>query len=695
MIAMVILMASSLAGCMGGCDRTLKPYSVSGRVVDPDGIGIRGVTLSYAGKVTGTTTTDGEGRWTISGLSGSVAIALSHPGWYFIPESHAVSSSQSGLLSTAIPILTPELKAQFNATRTAVNGIISSLFDARNISGSLEQIAQRALDIQGVEWVHNDSDSLVIEHVNGGIELWCTGPDTDPPPWAAPGSVWDDALNSAIGFTANQPMPGNARAAVVYTIDADPGNDGKDEPISLIENLLQNAGYEVDAVRDSDAGVGLFQRLSNYGVVYLQTHGCSTIARDGSPTFYFQTGDAVSDLAEDFYEEWQRKWIAIGNTPWGEGDKETRAKNARPFWFISDKFVRDWMGSFPDTVFITSACKVLANEVMADALMQKGVRAIAGWTHTNRQGVWSAACLMGRMKSGMSLQTAFDDLPFGVRHEKDENGIDSFLQLRFREPGGDMFLVAEPVEEGPIVTIAKPLDGQVFDSLTILVEGSVCPLQVDTNAILSVNNEIPSNLTLREYLVPPHRHTFEQQINLLPGDNTIQVSAYNSTGADSKTIHVRAEVPEQDLWTRLVWNTNRTDIDFHLYPEDSGVFSYDDCYYWWPSQPWGAHLDIDDVDGFGPEHISGNTISPGTYILAVHYYWPHGVTDPTTAHVSVRTPSGQKSYSRGGFTRADQIWTVCRITFPGGHVEDLDEFAESLPHDIGARAEDRAKPGTR
>ncbi len=33
MIAMVILMASSLAGCMGGCDRTLKPYSVSGRVV--------------------------------------------------------------------------------------------------------------------------------------------------------------------------------------------------------------------------------------------------------------------------------------------------------------------------------------------------------------------------------------------------------------------------------------------------------------------------------------------------------------------------------------------------------------------------------------------------------------------------------------------------------------------------------------
>ena len=147
MIAMVILMASSLAGCMGGCDRTLKPYSVSGRVVDPDGIGILGVTLSYAGKVTGTTTTDGEGRWTISGLSGSVAIALSHPGWYFIPESHAVSSSQSGLLSTAIPILTPELKAQFNATRTAVNGIISSLFDARNISGSLEQIAQRALDI--------------------------------------------------------------------------------------------------------------------------------------------------------------------------------------------------------------------------------------------------------------------------------------------------------------------------------------------------------------------------------------------------------------------------------------------------------------------------------------------------------------------------------------------------------------------
>lgn len=694
-IAMTTLMTLSLAGCTGGCDESVEPYSVSGTVMDPDGVGIGGITLAYTGKVTGTTTTDGNGHWGISGIAGSITITLSRPGWYFTPEAHLVNGPQSDLLSIGIPILTPELREQFDTTSAAVSNLICSLFDPHSPSDSLEQIAQRVRTMQGVEWVYSDLDSLAIEHVNGGIELWLTGPDTDLPPWAWHSSIWDDANGLVANAAIALPMPGNTRAAVVYTVDADPGRDNYDEPVGLIEELLRNAGYEVYPARDDNAGVGFFQRLNDYGVVFLQTHGASGFDGDGNPYYYFQTGEEAPDFRDDLYEEWQKEWICKGDVPWGTGDAARRVENARAFWHISDKFVREYLGQFPGTLLISAACSTLANESMPDALIGKGVQAVAGWTGPINYGAWPAFHLLANMKTGTGLRGALDALPQDMRTRGS-----SSLELRFRNPDGDILLVAAPAAEGPTVAITKPLDGQVFDSLTVWVGGTIYPSMVDTRAILSVNGlstvleldwdpgdpNIPGDLP---------RSVFGQWVNLSPGDNTIQVTAINTTGSDSMTIHVRAEVPEQDLWTRLVWNTDETDIDFHLYPEISGIFSYDDCHWRWESQPWGAHLDIDDVNGFGPEHITGETISPGSYILAVHYYSTHGVTDPTNAQVLVRTPSAEKFYSQGGFTRSGQIWTVCRITYPGGLVEDIDSFSESMPLDVRTRMEKERKPGER
>jgi hypothetical protein len=53
-----------------------------------------------------------------------------------------------------------------------------------------------------------------------------------------------------------------------------------------------------------------------------------------------------------------------------------------------------------------------------------------------------------------------------------------------------------------------------------------------------------------------------------------------------------------------------------------------DCHFGNPAPDWGVptdwvddpFLDVDDVDGYGPEHINISEPTPGTYRFIVHYY---------------------------------------------------------------------------
>lgn len=59
------------------------PFSVSGIVTDPNGKGIEGVTITYTGEVSGTTTTSANGEFAISGLKGQTTISAAKEGWDF------------------------------------------------------------------------------------------------------------------------------------------------------------------------------------------------------------------------------------------------------------------------------------------------------------------------------------------------------------------------------------------------------------------------------------------------------------------------------------------------------------------------------------------------------------------------------------------------------------------------------------
>ena len=81
---------------------------------------------------------------------------------------------------------------------------------------------------------------------------------------------------------------------------------------------------------------------------------------------------------------------------------------------------------------------------------------------------------------------------------------------------------------------------------------------------------------------------------------------------------------------------------------------------------------MDDVDGWGPEHITVENVSIlGTYRLFVHYY-DDDSQGGLDAFVSVSVKNGPISnfgpfdLTASGPGRGD-VWEVCRINFPGGH----------------------------
>ncbi|MEW5848870.1 MAG: hypothetical protein AB2A00_08645 [Myxococcota bacterium] len=114
------------------------------------------------------------------------------------------------------------------------------------------------------------------------------------------------------------------------------------------------------------------------------------------------------------------------------------------------------------------------------------------------------------------------------------------------------------------------------------------------------------------------------------------------------TVAFRA-TPSEAIHLQLVWDAPETDVDLHLvreFPVDSGSFeknSDNDCYYAnckpttdgpiWGSAETEAHkgpnpvLDVDDVQGYGPENSNINEPLPGKYKALVHYFSDHGNGD--------------------------------------------------------------------
>lgn len=180
------------------------------------------------------------------------------------------------------------------------------------------------------------------------------------------------------------------------------------------------------------------------------------------------------------------------------------------------------------------------------------------------------------------------------------------------------------------------------------------------------------------------------------GEYGLRLRVVDSAGASDECTTVVRAVPREGLRVELAWDPpgrscprepgaacDGSDVDLHL-QRDPGTGtrwrSDDECYYFNCNAsagrrlPWGTastdddpRLDIDDVDGHGPENINVDRPSARAYRIAVHYFDAHGA-GPQAASVVVycgdATPAarfGPVTLMYRGTTEASDFWAVADV----------------------------------
>ncbi|MCB9730431.1 MAG: choice-of-anchor D domain-containing protein [Deltaproteobacteria bacterium] len=153
---------------------------------------------------------------------------------------------------------------------------------------------------------------------------------------------------------------------------------------------------------------------------------------------------------------------------------------------------------------------------------------------------------------------------------------------------------------------------------------------------------------------------------------------------DVSGLGVAPPLTEIGLHINLNWDTDATDVDMHLlWPGGSLWDCQTDCYFGNPQPDWGTKgdilddpfLDVDDVDGFGPENINISEPKPGTYKFIIHYYddtWDGSF--PQASNATVQLLSYGTLVQSWGPTHLDHInrtWDVFTVEWPSLKVTTL------------------------
>jgi hypothetical protein len=180
------------------------------------------------------------------------------------------------------------------------------------------------------------------------------------------------------------------------------------------------------------------------------------------------------------------------------------------------------------------------------------------------------------------------------------------------------------------------------------------------------------------------------------GDYTLRLRVVDSAGAADECTTLLRATPREGLRVELVWDPpgrscprnpgaacDRSDVDLHLLRDPGRGTRWrsdDECYYFncnvsaGRRLSWGApgpqddpRLDIDDVDGHGPENINIDRPSSRAYRIGVHYFDAHGA-GPQAATVLVycgeATPAarfGPTTLLYRGTTEASDFWLVADV----------------------------------
>jgi hypothetical protein len=141
--------------------------------------------------------------------------------------------------------------------------------------------------------------------------------------------------------------------------------------------------------------------------------------------------------------------------------------------------------------------------------------------------------------------------------------------------------------------------------------------------------------------------------------------------------------PLQDvaLHVKLFWDTDYTDVDLHLIGPNGQMWTCEgDCYFSNGNPNWGDQttdlddpfLDLDDVDGYGPENINLEAPAPGTYKVWVHFWDPHEGSDARATIELYSYGNLMGSYGPSELRSVNDVWEVVEVDFPGFVIRPVD-----------------------
>jgi len=163
-------------------------------------------------------------------------------------------------------------------------------------------------------------------------------------------------------------------------------------------------------------------------------------------------------------------------------------------------------------------------------------------------------------------------------------------------------------------------------------------------------------------------NTRVQSVVLEPDDTSTDLSSYFdlfSRWSAPSIINFRATpVGQGSIQVTLTWDTD-ADVDLYIIEPDGN-----EIYFGEDTSSTGGYLDVDDLDGYGPENIFYETLPPnGTYQVEVNHY---SGTTPTNYVVTVSENGQSRSYN-GRLLDEDETDEVTTIIVSGG-IDTVDTY---------------------
>jgi uncharacterized protein YfaP (DUF2135 family) len=193
------------------------------------------------------------------------------------------------------------------------------------------------------------------------------------------------------------------------------------------------------------------------------------------------------------------------------------------------------------------------------------------------------------------------------------------------------------------IILNSPSEGESIQSHSTRLSGSLVNSLSGTQTLYATvkgfSREIPLDGS----------NNFSQEIEISEGDNTIVLIAGADLQTESNWIRNGAVLVRDvvgnfavtKLLVTLTWDQNYADVDLYITDPNGETMWYANG-----ETSSGVTLDVDDTDGYGPEHgtlttesASTGVVLDGNYIVRVHYYDDHGA-GPATGHVNIVVNEG-------------------------------------------------------